>query len=43
MQVVFVNECKTCEISNQCFVMFSFSRKKETGYDIKTLQNKTVY
>ena len=37
MQVVFINECKSCEISNQIFfnAMFSFSKaKKQTGYDI---------
>ena len=31
MQVVFINECKSCEISNQMFfnVMFSFSKTKD--------------
>ena len=31
MQVVFTNECKSCEISNQMFfnVMFSFSKTKD--------------
>ena len=31
MQVVFINECKPCEISNQMVfnVMFSFSKTKE--------------
>ena len=30
MHVVFINECKSCEISNQMFfsVMFSFSKTK---------------
>ena len=42
MQVVFINECKSCEISNQMFfnVMFSFSK---TNYELimtKILQNK---
>ena len=43
MQVVFINQCKSCEISNQVFCnVFIFENKKETGYDIKTLQNKTI-
>ena len=31
MQVVFTNQCKSCEISNQMFfnVMFSFSKTKD--------------
>ena len=36
MQVVFKNECRSCEIINQMFfsVMFSFSKIKKNGYDI---------
>ena len=34
MQMVFINECKSCEISNQMFCnVFIFENKKETGYD----------
>ena len=31
MQVVFINQCKSCEISNQMFfdVMFSFSKAED--------------
>ena len=34
--MVFINECKSCEISNQLFyhLLFSFS-KRRTGYDYK--------
>ena len=35
MQVVFINEYKSCEIGNQMFfnVIFSFSKTRRTGYD----------
>ena len=35
MQMVFINECKSCDISNIIFnVMFSFfGNKRKTGYD----------
>ena len=32
MQVVLINECKSCAISNQCTV-FIFKNKSQTGYD----------
>ena len=32
--MVFINEWKSCEISNQMFYnVFIFKNKKETGYD----------
>ena len=33
---VLINECKSCEISNQMFfnVIFHFQKKRQTGYDI---------
>ena len=36
MQVVFINECKSCEISDQIIftVLVSFLKKRQTGYDI---------
>ena len=37
MQVVFINECQICEISNQMFfnAIFSFFKnKRQTGYNI---------
>ena len=35
MQVMFINECKSCEISSQMFfnVMSLFVFKRQTGYD----------
>ena len=43
MQVVFINECKSCEISCQMFlhVMFSLSKRKDELVMTKILQNKT--
>ena len=40
MQVVFINECKSCEINSQMFfnVLFSFLKTK----DQLVLQNKTI-
>ena len=34
MQLVFINECNSCEIINQMFfnVMFSFWKTKDNGY-----------
>ena len=43
-EIVFINECKSCEISNQMFfnvMFFIFRNKRRTGYDVK-LQNKTI-
>ena len=35
MEMVFINECKSCEISNQMFFnVFIFEDKRQTGYDI---------
>ena len=44
MQVVFINECKSREISNQMFfnVMFSFSKTKSYDINIEILQNKII-
>ena len=44
MQVVFINECKSCEISNQIFlnVMLSFSKTKDKLVMTQILQNKTI-
>ena len=43
MQVVFINEYKSCEISCQMFlhVMFSLSKTKDELVMTKILQNKT--
>ena len=40
MQVVFINECKSCEISNQMFFNVMLSFLKTT--DKQILQNKTI-
>ena len=42
MQVMFINEWKTCEISNQMFfnLMFSISKTKAELIMTKILQNK---
>ena len=42
MQVVFINKCKSCEISNQMsfIVMFSFSKSKGKLVETELLQNK---
>ena len=42
MQVVFINECRSCEINNQMFfnVMF-FENKRWTCYDIN-IRKKTI-
>ena len=44
MQVVFINECKSSEISNQMHfnVMFSFSKTKDEIVITKILQNATI-
>ena len=44
MQVVFKNECQSCEISNQMFfkVMFSFSKTKEELVMTEILQSKAI-
>ena len=44
MQVVFIDECKSCEISNQMFVnvIFSFSKTKGKLVITSILQNKTI-
>ena len=37
MQVMFINQCKSCENSNQMFfnvMFFIFGNKRRTGYDI---------
>ena len=41
MQVVFINECKSCEISNQMFFnsMFSFSKTRNILVMTLILQN----
>ena len=43
MQLVFINECKSCEISNQMFfnVMFSFLKVKDDWIWHKYWKNKT--
>ena len=44
MQVAFINECKSCEISDQIFlnVMFSFHKIKDELVMTQILQNKTI-
>ena len=44
MQFVFINVCKSCQISNQMFfnVMFSFSKTKGELFRTEILQNKVV-
>ena len=44
MQVAFINECKSCEISDQIFlnVMFSFPKIKDELVMTQILQNKTI-
>ena len=44
MQMVFMNECKSSEISNQMFfnVMFSFAKTKDKLIMKYVLQNKTI-
>ena len=43
MQVVFINECKSCEISIQMFFkIFSYSKTKEELVMTLILQNKTI-
>ena len=38
MQVVFLNECKSCEIMNEIFLnVFIFENKRQTGYDISVM------
>ena len=43
MKMVFINECKSCEISNQIFLnaMFPFSKTKDKLI-IQILQIKTI-
>ena len=43
-QLVFINECKSCEISSQMFfnVMFSFSKTRDQLVITEILQNKTA-
>ena len=44
MQVVFINDCKSCEISNHMLlnVLLSFSKTKDELVMIQVLQNETI-
>ena len=42
MQVLFINECKSCEISNQMFFNVMFSFLKTDGLVMTLLQNKII-